>query len=1428
MAIIVSKNVSLFGFNFPIGTDWLSTFGETGTRVAPDTTGTVTINGTLLLEGNLTCYGDITITAAGKVIPVPDKDLKKSYFSLDTFSYTTANGGSRTITSTIGDIYVYGLIDGKGAGFESNQGPGCNSLLTDTSGNQLPGYGASHAGLGYINSSPPKPLPNPGYGHYETPLSLGSGSGYYHNPLDLFGEETKGGGAIKLVARSGIVQIDGKVNMDGIDGTHAGGASGGSIWVHAWEIHGDGTMTAAGGSTLLTSNAGGGAGGYISLWHERSLFYNGLLSVSGKDGAEDGKIFIKKTEPILEDSFTGNIFNTKWWDSTNSVTINNNLLFSLPDDVYDTPEVNSNFYLSGKEITAQVDYAPYTADSSHYNAGFLLYADEMNWVGLARRSTGIYGVSSVNGIVSVSGINTDNTNMTFRLYKNDGTFTYQYFDSTSKPLTIYTDIRPELANKTYQIKLFLEKLSPEDASFKIDHFRLTNLDISHQYLELDGTPADQTAVAVNVIHGPSQYYGLDFYLDGQKIRWDTTDSSSFGDILESNDIIRTISSYNIPPNDNIEIVFDNFKIYDGIITNAETTEPVLYVDPDYGSDTSSGRQLDPLRNLFVATAWAKKGSTIILYDGTHNPTKVSRKNLTIKGAEGVKPLVTSQFSQDTTGSDWEINAISFYGCQGLIENLTINNSEYGIKIENGAIDISRCKIQDTSTAIQFINCDPVITRNEIINTIRAFDFTSAQAPDIYSNIVCDASVAVVLNYTQDATISSNTFDNNQTQIVLDNSSSAIVSNDSLTYAVYGIQASTDSWIGSFNNNFYPIDTSNIYNRVPDASSAYIYANPLYYDRLGTRDFHLNTGSPNIDTGTLDYDEYLYDFDGVRRDQSDIGALQYIPDSTYTGDLYVSSHGDDHWNPGSIDEPFKTLDRAMFIQDSTVHIDGGHYDSFYLSLKTQNIDLNQLYIYFGPEQFFLSYLTLDQEDINNGYIALPSFVEPDDASNVGLNILGGSSQNYGTDYIVEYGSLLWKGYDLENYLAAGDILRVMFMGALQRKALNTFILHGHYSNYDQEKVIFVSPSGSDSTILGGDGTNTGGNGSRSLPYRTIDMALSQSNIGDNIVVMAGEYPVFNGLEGRIIVPGIDRTAIPDGAFSRVYEDFFAPKDFRAYNWVSSDHIPWNFNYTGDSSVYSGGGFLNLTYDGTNTVSAESEFNITGDFEVFSSLRNAVDPVKFMVISPDNTAYLSYDGTDYYGGITIEGVNYECTGAVTSDMTENQLITEYICIGGDNIRNKYASLSYIPESDCTNITLNIVGGVSQNLGEDFYLQDSKIKWDGMNLEEDIEVGDVLRVIYQDRNLSNTLRTMISLIGNRLTVKVYNDGWNIINRRDIDYTGDWKISFIMNEASNESHACIYGKGFVSKFSAKANSFSNSILDEPCTISTEKKSLVFYEDRT
>jgi len=411
---------------------------------------------------------------------------------------------------------------------------------------------------------------------------------------------------------------------------------------------------------------------------------------------------------------------------------------------------------------------------------------------------------------------------------------------------------------------------------------------------------------------------------------------------------------------------------------------------------------------------------------------------------------------------------------------------------------------------------------------------------------------------------------------------------------------------------------------------------------------------------------------------DIGAYMLIDTSAPTNDFYVQSSGDDHWNAGGIDDPFRTLDKAMLEADSTIHIDGGHYDSFYLNLQAHHVDLNQLYIYTSQPQHFVSYVTLTAADMTNGYVPLPTFVSPDETDNVALNVVGGPSQEFNVDYGIEYGSILWTDYVLEDFLDAGDTLRIVFEGPLQYKALNTLVFHQHYSNYDQENAVFVSTSGSDSTTLGGDGTNTGGDGSIDLPYRTISMALSQSSPGDNIVAMAGEYPIFDGLDDRPLVVGIDRTSIPNKEERRVYEEFFNPEDFRAYGAVEYDSLPWNFDYSGNSMVSSGGGFLSLTYDGTYTASADSSFEMYSDWEVTSTLRNTIDLIKFMVTSPDNTAYFYYNDSDYTTGVVTGGETYECSstlGGGSEDSTASH-VTEYISLSGDDVRRKEVPLSFIP--------------------------------------------------------------------------------------------------------------------------------------------------------
>ena len=60
------------------------------------------------------------------------------------------------MTSTTGNIVVDtgGTIDGVGQGFESDKGPGNNSSILDNLGVTIPGYGATHAGLGFFNVEP--------------------------------------------------------------------------------------------------------------------------------------------------------------------------------------------------------------------------------------------------------------------------------------------------------------------------------------------------------------------------------------------------------------------------------------------------------------------------------------------------------------------------------------------------------------------------------------------------------------------------------------------------------------------------------------------------------------------------------------------------------------------------------------------------------------------------------------------------------------------------------------------------------------------------------------------------------------------------------------------------------------------------------------------------------------------------------------------------------------------------------------------------------------------------------------------------------------------------------------------------------------------------------------------------------------------------
>jgi len=1484
----------------------------------------IVINSLLVLNGNLTCSGDITITLNGKVTPVPDPSLMKSYYSTESNSQIQSNGCGRTITSTTGNVYVLGDIDGTGQGFPSDQGPGCNSTGLDSLGNKTQGYGATHAGVGadYPPFGVTVPPPRPPYGNYETPVSLGSGAGYYHDPMFFFGHDVNGGGAIKIVARSGIIQVNGTIDVSGQPGGFAGGAAGGSIWLWAYILQGSGNLLANGGFSVL-ANGGGGGGGYISLWYDDQNAFSGAMSVfGGNPGGASGKTYVKFVEPILQEKFTGDVWNVKWWDTTGLVTLNNDAEFhSIPPGNY-VAEADSRFTVSGENITITSDSIVRGSDTTFYSAYMRLYADSSNWVSIARKDERLWGISNENGAVNSFAVPFPYINATLRILKTDSTFFYQYWDSTSvTPQTIYSDVLPALEDKVFQVQLGLNQLSLVDAT-KAQYFRMTNVNLVNESIYLDGAPS--ALPAVNVIAGTSQYYGLDFYLQGDQIRWDAAGLAAFAspfsiivvdyfalspaDILNKYvtlslapknpsetalNIIEGSSQYygtdyvvigdkvlwtglgldgeliagdelrvmylfdpwalNVPlanlltPGDEIRVIyglpvsptdtssaFDNLRIYDGVIQGAYSSRPVVYVDSSLGSDYSSGQQLYPLQNLFVATAWAPKGGVVVLYDGTYNSTEVSRKDLTIKGANGARPFITSAYVQDSTGSGWEKNALAFHHCQGFVENVQVGDGTTGILVTHSPdFEIRQSTMFDLEDAIEFEDCDPAVIRNTIHDCTSGVVSYSSPNTYVYSNVIYDCNVGVDLLDCTNFAVSSNTIDNCMIGVITDFDSAGAVASNNITDCNPGIYISSDSTVSAYNNNYF--GTPVMYSGTPAATASEISVDPRYVDS-GNGDYHLyDSSSADINAGTGAFDQYWFDRDAVPRTDGTptIGAYQFVDAShpAFTDWYVAGTLAANDLNNGDASHPFRTLDRAMAVADSTVHIDGGHYDSYYLSLRSQNIDLNELTIFTTQINHIVSYVTLSSLDASNGFVPLPGFLtSPHDASFVALNVIGGPAMQYGFDYAVQAGALVWKGFALEPLLDTGDTLRILYQGILAQKALNTLVLHSHYSNIDIGRMVFVSPSGSDSSVLGGDGTNTGGNGTWDRPYRTVQTALSNSSSGDHLILRAGEYPMFNGLDGRVLVPVIDQTSVPyKGHDWSSLEDFFAPKDFRNLGATQFDEIPWSFRSAGRSSVLSNGGYLSMIYDGSNMPSATSTFIMQGDWNVQAQLQNAIDPLFFSVYGGDNTVLFKFDNTSYTCYINTSTGDFTSWGTTLSSTPEifEQFIVEEFPLSSTDVDNKYLALSHIPDvGDCSSVAVNVVGGVPQSYGDDFILQDARISWAGLGLDGQVDPGDILRVIYVDRDVSGPLKVGISKRSGLIKVRVNDGNWRPVMYQNVTQdASSWNVSFYMSDPDiSIDHDCESGRGFVSRFSAVADSFSSTSLSKPFGVRTERRTAIFY----
>ncbi len=211
-----------------------------------------TQSSSLELRAALTVSGDAIVFANGTLTHGDNATTVQYILNMTVESNLTLHAG--------------GEIDVKGRGFDGGSSTGAGLGGGSYAGASYGGGGgAGYGGEGGDARNADGTLIGGGgvsYAAVLEPASLGSGGGGGHSGIG-----GNGGGAIRLDV-GGVLRVDGAVNADGndaVDGTsnRGGGGSGGSIWITAGELHGEGVITANGGSHV-SDRGGGGAGGRIA------------------------------------------------------------------------------------------------------------------------------------------------------------------------------------------------------------------------------------------------------------------------------------------------------------------------------------------------------------------------------------------------------------------------------------------------------------------------------------------------------------------------------------------------------------------------------------------------------------------------------------------------------------------------------------------------------------------------------------------------------------------------------------------------------------------------------------------------------------------------------------------------------------------------------------------------------------------------------------------------------------------------------------------------------------------------------------------------------------------------------------------------------------------------------------------------------------
>ena len=280
--------------------------GTIYTKAASESTGHMLVdnNGTQGLWTPLSAPEAFELVVANFGQATMLASMTNSSFTIRTNGLLTYTAGLSNFTVTVlgnATIDLGGRFDLSGLGFGSEKGPGAGAR--DGGGW---GSGGGHGGVGGYSY-----WQKPGGGAYDsitTPTQWGSGGGSSTGGA--------GGGSVALSV-AGTLRVNGALAADGFvpSNVQHGGGAGGSLWIKAVTLTGNGLITARGGAGGATQGGGGGGGGRIAVYFTQNTFA-GTLSASGGVGLQNGgagTIYTKSASESTGHALVDNSGNVGEW-----------------------------------------------------------------------------------------------------------------------------------------------------------------------------------------------------------------------------------------------------------------------------------------------------------------------------------------------------------------------------------------------------------------------------------------------------------------------------------------------------------------------------------------------------------------------------------------------------------------------------------------------------------------------------------------------------------------------------------------------------------------------------------------------------------------------------------------------------------------------------------------------------------------------------------------------------------------------------------------------------------------------------------------------------------------------------------------------------------------------------------------------------------